>query len=347
MLTERQKLILRVVVDDYILTAEPVGSRTISKRREITFSPATIRNEMADLEEMGFLIQPHTSAGRIPSHKGYRFYVDHVMTLRKLSAGMIEKIKKMYSERFVEFEQLIQHTAVVLSGLTNYTAIVLGSDLFDAKLKHIQLLPLTERTAVAIIVTNTGHVENRKVSVPEGISLSEMEKLVNLLNDKLYGVPIYQLNERLHSEISQELKVHLEQYREGMIILEQALVRNQEDRIFLEGTTNIFSQPEFRDVEKVRSLFELLERHDRIQEILASNTGQTGVQVKIGDENDDEAISDCSIITASYCIGDRPVGSLSILGPTRMEYSKVISILEYLTGNLSELLTQLHFDDGI
>ncbi|GGK18386.1 heat-inducible transcription repressor HrcA [Caldalkalibacillus thermarum] len=342
MLTERQKLILRLVVDDYVRSAEPVGSRTIAKREGINFSPATVRNEMADLEEMGYLTQPHTSAGRIPSHKGYRFYVDHLMEPEQLSVDVIQKIRRLYTERFMEFEQVIQQTASVLSKLTNYMAIVLGPEFFDAKLKHIQLVPISEGTVVAIIVTNTAHVEHRALSVPEEIPVSEMEKLVNLLNHKLRGVPLYQFRERLYSEIAQELKKHISQYQAVMKILEQALLSDREDRVFMTGTTNIFSQPEFRDVEKVRGLFELLEQHDRIQGILASTKTKTGVQVLIGQENLDEAFADCSIITASYSIGGRPVGSLNILGPMRMEYKKAVSILRYLTQDLSYYLDRLY-----
>lgn len=342
MLTDRQKLILKAVVDDYVRSAEPVGSRTISKRSDVNYSPATIRNEMADLEELGYLQQPHTSAGRIPSNKGYRFYVDHLMIPRKLSKDDIRKIRMTFAEQYVEYEQLIQQTASILSELTNYTAIVLGPEVFDTTLKHIQLIPLTTDSAVAIIVTNTGHVENKKVSIPPEVSVSDMERLVNLLNVKLAGVPLFQLHGRIYTEVAFELKKHFQRYEELMGILEQSLKREPEEKIFLGGTTNIFSQPEFRDVERVKLLFEFLEQNDRIQGILASSVDQEGVQIKIGHENVDEAILNCSVITASYSIGGRPVGKLSILGPTRMEYQKVYSILDHLTKDLSVVLNRLY-----
>lgn len=342
MLTERQKHILGVIVDDYIKSAEPVGSRSISKRDDVTFSPATIRNEMSDLEEMGYLSQPHTSAGRIPSNKGYRFYVDHLITPKKVALDDIEHIRRMFAEQYVELEQMIQQTASVLSELTNYTAIVLGTEVFDTTLKHIQLVPLSETSAVAIIVTNTGHVENRKISVQKGISIAEMERLVYLFNKKLVGVPLIQLRGRLYTEIAQELEKHFEHYQQAMHIVEQSISREKDEKIYLGGTTKIFAQPEFRDVDKVRELFELLEQHDRIQEILSYNKEHTGIQVKIGQENEDEAINNCSIITATYSISGKPVGTLSILGPTRMHYRKVISILDYLTNDLNIILNRLY-----
>jgi heat-inducible transcriptional repressor len=342
MLTERQKLILRIVVDDYVRSAEPVGSRTIAKREGINFSPATIRNEMADLEEMGYLTQPHTSAGRIPSQKGYRFYVDNLMVPERLSKDVVEKIHRLYTERFMQFEQVIQETASVLSKLTNYTSIALGPGFFEATLKHIQLVSLTEKMAVAIIVTNTGHVEHRTVSVPANIDFFDMEKLVNLLNDKLKGVPLYQFKDRLYTEIASELKRHVSQYQAVMKMLEEVLSRDKEERVYLTGTTHIFSQPEFRDVEKARELFELLEQHDRIQDVLAGTKDKEGIQVLIGQENLEEAFSECSIITASYSIGGKPVGTLSILGPTRMDYKKVVSILHLLARDLSYYLNRVY-----
>lgn len=342
MLTERQKLILQVVVDDYVSSAEPVGSRTISKRNDISFSPATIRNVMSDLEEMGFLTQPHTSAGRIPSEKGYRFYVDHVMPRIALSLSMIRRIQRMYAEQFGEFEQAIQHTASVLSSMTNYTSIVLGPEVFNTTLQHVQLLPMGGQSAVAIIVTNTGHVENRKITVPEGISVEEMEKLVNILNAKLVGVPLFHLTERLYNEVSAELKKHMKHYREATQMMQQALSSDREDRVFLGGTTNIFSQPEFRDVEKIKGLFELLEQHERIHHLLSNKDDLPGIQVRIGRENEEAAMADCSVISATYSIGGRPVGTLNILGPTRMQYPRVISILEYLSHDLNHLLTELN-----
>lgn len=342
MLTDRQQLILRAVIDDYVKSAEPVGSRTISKRKDVSFSPATIRNEMADLEELGYLSQPYTSAGRVPSNKGYRFYVDHLMRPGQISKEEVHKIKCMYAEQIVEFEQLIQQTASVLSEITNYTSIVLGPEVFDTTLKHIQLIPLSADAAVAIMVTNTGHVENKKVSIPFEISVSDMEKLVNLLNHRLIGVPLFQLRTQLYSVIASELKRHFDHYKHMITVLEQMLATEKEDRIFLGGTTNIFAQPEFRDVDKVRSLFELLEQNERLHEILSMSEHTPGVQIKIGHENADEAISNCSVFTASYAVAGKPLGKISILGPTRMEYGKVYSILNYLTRHLNVELQRFY-----
>ncbi|MDF2722251.1 MAG: hrcA [Paenibacillus sp.] len=338
MLTERQKLILSAIVDDYIRSAEPVGSRAISKRADVSFSPATIRNEMSDLEELGFLEQPHTSAGRIPSHKGYRYYVDHLVRVGNLTTGELDVMKLFFAEKLQQMEHMIQHVAVMLSGLTNYTSIVLGPELLTTTLKHLQIVPLNESSAVAIIVTNTGHVENKVVSIPEGMQIGEIEKLVNLMNARLSGVPLIQFKSRLHSEVSSELGRYVSKYEELMRMIESTLQSDEEDRIFVSGSTNMLNQPEFKDVDKVKSILDLFgEAHTLVR--LFSEAPQ-GIQVKIGTENSVKAINNCSLVTASYSIDGHLLGTIGILGPTRMEYGKVISLLDHLSKDMAVMLAR-------
>lgn len=336
MLTERQRMILSAIVDDYIRSAEPVGSRSISKRGDVGFSPATIRNEMSDLEDMGYLEQPHTSAGRIPSHKGYRYYVDHLLKHASLSKQELDVIKMFFAERLQEMEQVIQQVAIILSNLTHYTSIVLGPEVFSASLKALQIVPLNDQQAVAIIVTNTGRVENKIVDIPEGISLSEIEKLVNLLNHRLRNIPLIELKEKLYNEIADELKKYVTGYEELIRMVESTVATDEEDRIYLSGTTNMLIQPEFKDVEKVKNILDMLEQTPTLVKMF-SNT-PAGIQVRIGSENNVEAISDCSLITATYSIDDQVLGTIGILGPTRMEYAKVISVLDHLSKNLTTIL---------
>lgn len=333
MLTERQKLILSAIVDDYIRLAEPVGSRSISKRGDIGYSPATIRNEMSDLEEMGYLEQPHTSAGRIPSQSGYRYYVDHLLQLGLLSNYELEVIKKFFAKKINLAEQILQQVAIILSNLTNYTSIVLGPEIFNNTMKHIQLVPLTNETAVAIIVTNTGHVENRTVSIPQGLPMSQIEKFINILNTKLHGVPLLQLKSRIYTEISTELSMHVNKYEKFLKLLEQMLDNESSEKVYHSGVTNILNQPEFKDVEKVRTILDLFDGSQMLPKILAQ--AEAGIQVRIGAENAIEAISDCSLITATYVIDGQSIGTIGILGPTRMDYSRVINILDYISKDLS------------
>lgn len=337
MLSDRQRLILNAIVDNYIHSAEPVGSRTISKREDVGFSSATIRNEMSDLEELGYLEQPHTSAGRVPSTKGYRFYVDNLILPQLLSDLDLSKLKQLFADRILHFEQVIEYTAQMLSQMTNYTSIVLGPEIFEHRLKHIQIIPLNETQAVAIVVTNTGRVENKLIELPKGVHAAEIEKLVNILNSKLADAPLWQLRQRLYQEIAGEMRRHMEQYEEMLHVLEDSFSQEESDRVFLKGATKIMNQPEFRDVEKVKDILELLEQNDQL--IRLFGTPANGMQIRIGQENSLDAIKQCSIITTSYYLEGKPVGMIGILGPTRMEYGKVISVLNYLAEGLSRMLT--------
>ncbi|GAA5344531.1 heat-inducible transcription repressor HrcA [Planifilum fimeticola] len=339
MLTERQKKILQAVVDDYILTAEPVGSRTVSKRKGVGFSAATIRNEMADLEEMGYLEQPHTSAGRIPSHKGYRYYVDHLLPPLRPRTSDIRMLKRLFTIQMDELEQVFQETASILSKLTKYTTVILGPMVYEDKLRHLQVVPLSENNAVVVIVTDAGHVEKRRFTVPEKISLSSIEKLVNLLNHRLKGLPLHRLKQTVQQELQDELARYVDQYEYLMTMIDEMLRREQEERIYFSGTTNILNQPEFRDVEKVKRLFDLFDQTDVVLQLFG--TTDSGVQVRIGKENRCEAVDNCSIISASYTVNGRSVGTISVLGPTRMNYKKVISLLEVLAIDFSDHLRRL------
>ncbi|WP_027415800.1 heat-inducible transcriptional repressor HrcA [Aneurinibacillus terranovensis] len=340
MLTERQQLILHAIIDNYIRSAEPVGSRTISKRDDIGYSSATIRNEMADLEELGYIEQPHTSAGRIPSNKGYRYYVDELVQSPLKHPKDIAQIRRLFADRFYEFEQVMNQAAAILSSLTNYTSIILGHEINNTRLKHVQMIPLSKEEAVFILVTDTGKVESKTIAIPDGIMPGELERVVNLLNAKLVGVPMPDLRQELHAEVSKELVRFLQQYEQMVTVLENTLTHSTDERVVLKGTTNIMKQPEFRDVDKVRDILALFEQNDIVVRLFENQ--QAGIQVKIGTENNEEAINNCSIITATYHLDGKPVGTLGILGPTRMEYGRVMGILDIISKDLSDLLAGLY-----
>ncbi len=341
MLTDRQLLILKAIVDDYIRSAEPVGSRSVSKREDISYSPATIRNEMADLEELGYLEKPHSSAGRIPSQKGYRYYVDHLLAPEELlSKSDIVDIKSLFAQRIQEVEQVIEQSAQILSNLTSYTSIVLGPEIFETTLKHLQIIPLTQDSGVAIIVTSSGHVEKQTVAIPEGMKVSEIEMMVNILNERLKGASMLELRGKIFSEVADMLRMHTNNYTEMIQMLEQTFKQEKNDQIFFGGKTNIFSQPEFRDVEKVRQLLEMFEEKQLIHQLFRSVN--SGITVKIGQENQLEAMDQCSVITATYTVDGKHLGTIGILGPTRMEYRRVIGVLDQLSKGMTNTLTSLY-----
>ncbi|GGB28974.1 heat-inducible transcriptional repressor HrcA [Virgibacillus dakarensis] len=335
MLTERQILILQVIIDDFIQTAQPVGSRAISKKADIPYSSATIRNVMADLEEMGFLEKTHSSSGRVPSEKGYRFYVDHLLS-PQITQEDVNLIRHVIHDGFFEFEQIVQKSAEVLSDLTNYTSIILGPEIFETKLKQIQIVTLTPQTAVAILITNTGHVEHRSFSIPKEIDPADLEKMVNILNDRLYGVPIVRLSEKLNSEVMELLKVYVNDFEKSYDYVKAAFFNEHPVKLYIGGKTNMLLQPEFKDIEKVRSFYTMIEKEEEIANLLKAKTD--GIKVSIGHENKVEAIKDLSLITATYHLSDEQMGTIALIGPTRMEYKKVITLLNALSNEMTEAL---------
>jgi heat-inducible transcriptional repressor len=340
LLTDRQLLILQVIIDDFIRSAQPVGSRTLSKKRGISFSSATIRNEMADLEELGFIEKTHTSSGRVPSEKGYRYYVDHLLSPQKLGPADISQIHSIFAEKIFEMEGLVKKSAQILSEMTNYTAILLGPEVKDTKLKNMQIVPINDKTAVAIMITDTGHVENQTITLPEGFHPGQLEKMVNIFNERLANVPISELKDKIHKEVADILRCHIENYESILNTIIKMFNAGRHEKIFVGGKANILNQPEFHDLDKVRPLLDMIEREDSFYEIVKQVP--SGIHVKIGKENKISEMEDCSMITATYSIGDEPVGKIAILGPTRMEYSRVISIVDFLSNDMTNALTKLY-----
>ena len=340
LLTDRQLLILQVIVDDFIRSAQPVGSRSLSKKKEISFSSATIRNEMSDLEELGFIEKTHTSSGRVPSEKGYRYYVDHLLSPQVLNQHDVSIIQSVFAEKIFEFEKIIQRSAKILSDLTNYTSIVLGPAVSINKLKRIQIIPLNKETAVAIFVTDTGHVENRTFSLPPSIDASDLEKTVNILNDRLAGVPLDDLNDKIYKEVAMLLRQHIHNYDLMLHTISDSLKMPINEKLFFAGKTNMLSQPEFHDVTKLRSLLTMIDQEEWIYNLIRNDSA--GIHVKIGTENNNSVMDHCSLITATYSAGVENLGTIAILGPTRMEYSRVISLLQFLSKDLTAVLTKLY-----
>ncbi|WP_462412525.1 heat-inducible transcriptional repressor HrcA [Neobacillus sp. Marseille-QA0830] len=338
MLTDRQLLILQVIVDDFIRSAQPVGSRSLSKKGEISLSSATIRNEMADLEEMGFIEKTHTSSGRVPSEKGYRYYVDHLLSPQALDQQDIKIIQSIFAEKIFEFEKIIQRSAKILSELTNYTSIVLGPAVSVNKLKRIQIIPLNKETAVAILVTDSGHVENRTFSLPGSINSSDLEKMVNILNERLNGVPLDELHDNIYKEVASLLKQHINNYDWLLHSIAETVKIPNTEKLFFAGKTNMLSQPEFHDITKVRNLLTIIDHEEWITDMIRSNSA--GIHVKIGSEIQNSIMENCSLITATYSAGSEKLGTIAILGPTRMEYSRVIGLLKLLSRDLSSVLTK-------
>ncbi|RPK15804.1 heat-inducible transcriptional repressor HrcA [Priestia endophytica] len=340
MLTMRQLLILQAIVDDFVQSAQPIGSRTLSKKDTIQFSSATIRNEMADLEELGFIEKTHSSSGRVPSEKGYRYYVDHLLSPQLLTGSEMKVVKSLFVEQVFELEKVVQNAATILSEMTNLTSIALGPSAVSHKVRQLQILPLSEGMAVAIIVTDTGYVESKTITLPSAVRSSDLEKMVNILNERLVDVPISELHDKIYKEVATLLKSHLENYEETIEMLDDILTFPSSQKIYIGGKTNILTQPEFHDVSKMRSLLEVMEKGDPFYPLL--HTDEAGIQVKIGREINMAQMDECSLITATYSIKAQQFGTIAILGPTRMPYGRIISLLQLITSDLSKALTHLY-----
>ncbi|MCR4441335.1 MAG: heat-inducible transcriptional repressor HrcA [Peptococcaceae bacterium] len=332
---DRKQKVLHAIILDYIATADPVGSRTIARKYDLGVSPATVRNEMADLEEMGLIEQPHTSAGRIPSQSGYRYYVDCLMKKEPVAQEAKEKIRGALMSCIKETETLMQIAGKLLSQLTNYTALVLAPFYGKNTLKYIQLLPVDAGKAVLVIVLDNGHVEHRLVDVPDSMREEEFTALSALLNNHLRGLSVEQWRPSVLQSIYHQLDNQKKFLRHVMELIEESLSQDNEQKVYLGGTINILNQPEFKQIEKVKALFELLEEQDVLKEVLIPER-ETGISVRIGTENRHQGMKDCSLITATYHLNGKLIGTLGLLGPTRMEYSKAISIVEFLTTALTE-----------
>ncbi len=333
----RKMRILQAIVDDYIMTAAPVGSRTVSKRSDIDLSPATIRNEMSDLTELGFLEQPHTSAGRIPSEKAYRLYVNHLMDSAQLTDEETEYIKRHLDTRKHEVGEVIRQTAKVLSDMTNYTSMVLIPQMNTMKVKRISLIPVSDGTAMAVVVTNTGVTKNAMINIPESLTPDDVDKISRLITQKLDG---HRLTEAIESVLP-SIKAEIGEQADAVCEMLEAIERSMaETDVEVVGASNILDYPEYSDAQKARSFLAEVETGSYLQKVL-TDASDVEMSVRIGTENDNPDMRDCSVITVTYKAGGKPIGTMGVVGPTRMDYGKVMAVLKYLSSSLSDILSKL------
>lgn len=336
MLTERQKLVLIGIVEEYVKTNEPVGSLALSRREELNFSTATLRNDMAELEELGYLEKTHTSSGRVPSVKGYRLYVEEIMRREYTSKSDFPMLDEIFRRPNISVEQAIYESMDVISELTNYASIALGKTAYTSRIKRLEFISIKEGQAVILMVTDGGHVESKKILVPEMVSKRELEKIVQVLDQVLHNVLISDIKNVIQSPyLNEEIKEYLRYHEDLVQTFISAFMDMAADKYHMSGRYNMLSQPEFKDINKVKALFDAMERRDVLRAIKADPTGLT---IKIGTENEIKVMKDCSIITVPYESMDGSVGTISILGPTRMEYVKVIPLLEYIAKNVKKII---------
>lgn len=333
-LTERKLRILQAIINDYVKSAEPVGSRTLSKKFDLGISPATIRNEMSDLEEMGFLTHPHTSAGRVPSDKAYRLYVNSLMEKHELTPTEKNVIAEKLRANVNEFDKTIQHAAKILSEITNLTSFAMTPAQSEDKIKFVNLLPVDPNTVVLMIVSESGKVSNTalRLRVPyteERLQILAKNMTYNYKGRSLTDVLTNHIIASFESDIEAMSKLAENIMPNFMKTLEEMLNVN----LYMDGLTNIFDIPEYNDLEKARSFLSLLDKKDDFAKRIIER--EDGIIVTIGDENADDLMNDCALVTATYHVDGKLVGKIGVIGPTRMKYDEITSIVEYLTDNLN------------
>ena len=333
-LNERKLRILQAIVSDFIQTGEPVGSRTLSRKFDMGVSPATIRNEMADLEEMGFLTHPHTSAGRIPSDKGYRLYVNNLMEKYELPEEEKEIIARKLTSNFTELEETIKKAAGLLSEITNLTSFALTPTQDEDLLKYINILPVDERTVVLMIVSESGRVSNTALR----LDVPYTEENIHLLSKTLtYHYRGKTVSEVLESDIIRNFETDIEALSKLAANIMPNFMKTLESMLnadlYMAGQTNIFSIPEFNDIDRAKMFLEMLSKKDDLTRTLVNR--ENGVIITIGDENSGEILPECSLITATYHIDGKLVGKVGVIGPTRMRYDEITSIVEFVTEKLN------------
>lgn len=336
-LDERKTKILQAIIRNYLETGEPVGSRTISKYTDLNLSSATIRNEMSDLEELGFILQPHTSAGRIPSDKGYRFYVDTMMEEKERE---VVEMKEMLVERQDKMEVLLKQVAKVLAQNTNYATMISAPQTHLNKVKFIQLSRVDVNQVLAVIVVEGNVIKNNILSVAQELSDETLLKLNILLNTHLNGLSIEEINLGMIAAMKQQAGIHSDIVSEVIDAVAEAIKAGDDLEIYTSGATNILRYPELADQQKASELINTFEEkqllNELVQETLADENS-TGIQVYIGNETPVSSMKDCSVVTATYELEEGMRGTIGIIGPKRMDYEKVIGTLRSLRNQLDDL----------
>ncbi len=336
-LSDRKLTILKAIIQTYLETGEPVGSRTISKYSDLNLSSATIRNEMADLEELGYIIQPHTSAGRIPSDKGYRLYVDMLMEDKEQEIN--EKQEAML-EKADEMEELLKQAADVLASNTNYATMISAPVSNANKIRFIQLSEVDENSVIAVIVLGGNMIKDKIINVEEPLSNENLLKLNMLLNTTLTGMAAEDINLGLIAQLKEQAGMHSEVVSTVLDAVAETINVNNDMRIYTSGTTNIFKYPELSDNQSAQEIINAFEEKQQLSDLVSetlSNEENTGIQVYIGDEAPGESMKDCSVVTATYELGDGMRGAIGIIGPKRMDYEQVLASMRRLQNELDNM----------
>lgn len=340
-LDDRKMKILNAIIQNYLETGEPVGSRTISKYTDLNLSSATIRNEMADLEELGYIMQPHTSAGRIPSDKGYRFYVDHLIAEKDKE---VSDMKEFVIEHTEKMEQVLQQVARLLANNTNYATMITSPQCHHNKVKFLQMSHVDESHILVVIVLEGNLVKNKMIEIEEPVDNEQMLKLNILLNTNLTGLSIDQINLGTIAALKEKAGIHSKIISDVMDAVADAISEDEDLEIYTSGATNILKYPELSDSQRASDLLNAFEEKNQLVSLVTENLAEddagTGIQVYIGNETPIQTMKDCSVVTATYELGEGVKGTIGIIGPKRMDYENVMNNLKMLKNQLDGILNR-------
>ena len=343
-LNDRKKLILQAIIDEYIVSAEPVGSRAISKKNELGLSSATIRNEMADLEEMGFLIQPHTSAGRIPSDVGYRFYVNSLMHRYKLGVEAIEQLQEELKGRISRLDRAVMKAGYLAAAMTDYTTVISTPVGEKTEIKKLDLVPISDDTVMLILVTRT--VKSRVIKT--ALTADECLSMAQLLNSafayKTADEINYDVIHNIENICCNKLNIPPKEVINILHFVYESISELDDGEIYIENAKSILKYPEYRDVDKAREIFSFLEDKNNLKKLISGNDSE-GIRAKIGTENESEILKDCSLVTVDYSLDGKAVGKLGVIGPKRMNYSQVFASLDLISNEIDKLIGYISSDD--
>ena len=339
MLTQRQKQILQAIVRQYTATGQPVGSKLLADKLPIKASSATIRNEMAVLEREGFVKKEHSSSGRVPSKQGYRYYVDHLLDPAAVTDSDLMVIQNSLGADFHKIDEIVSHSADILSALTSYTAFTLKPEQKDVHLSGFRLVPLGNQKVIAILVTDSGEVESQSFTLPKNLDTQALEAVVRLINDQLVGLPLVTVVKHLQTDIPLKVSQYLHIPDGFLQIFDSVLGQAAREKYFVGGRLNILGYSDRQNTQALRALYGLLDQSDNLSSIIDSDSPNDGVNVKIGSEiADNQVLNDYSLITATYDVNQYGKGIIAVLGPTRMPYSRTIGLVDAFRRELAKRL---------
>jgi heat-inducible transcriptional repressor len=339
---ERKLMILQAIILSYISNPEPVGSRTIQKKYDLGVSPATIRNEMSDLEELGLLIQPHTSAGRIPSDKAFRLYVDRLMDLQQIAFAQQRSIHNSLLNDLSEVEKIVENSAKLLSQLTEYTTFAISPKIEQDTLKRIRLIPVDDTKTLVVLITAGGIAKDFIIRNESNIEENQLNLISEFLTEKLENTPIYQLGYIIDNVLMDELESMRFSARSLLPMINNTLSEINDTKIFANGVLNIFNFPDYHDFDRAQSLVKFMQTKGNVKDMLLNSGGAGDVRITIGRENLYDVLKACTMITATYTLKGQTVGKLALVGPTNMDYGKIIPLMRSVAREVNEILAEYY-----